>query len=256
MPKAVLVDLRRCIGCRACQITCKRWNDRGTTATVLNTDPKLEWTNPPGLAPETYTFIRFVKTGSLDTLKWNFSKIQCNHCIDPYCVNGCPSHALVKTDEGPVVYRKEICIGCKNCTQSCPFGVPQWDEEKSIIEKCTFCSERLAKGLQPACVQACPTGTLKLMELDEARAIAQKAESSNLYTYGLHEVGGTSWIYISKTDFEQLGFPRRSNSTPIKQHIDILTNFAGIGVIGGAALLALKAYSERVKKVASAKEES
>jgi formate dehydrogenase iron-sulfur subunit len=222
----------------------------------MNTDPILEWTNPPGLASETYTFVRFVKTGSADTLKWHFSKIQCNHCIDPFCVNGCPSKALVKTSDGPVVYRKDLCIGCKYCTQSCPFGVPQWDEINSVIEKCTFCSERLSEGLEPACVQACPTSTLKLMDLNEARSIAQGAEKSGLYTYGLNEVGGTSWIYISDTNFKSLGFPSRSTSPPVKQHTDILTNFAGIGVIGGAVLLGLKAYSDRVKKVVNEKEEN
>ena len=254
MAKAVLVDLRRCIGCRACQIACKRWNERETLTTVLNTDPKLEWTNPPGLAPETYTFVRFVKSGDGENLNWTFAKVQCMHCIDPHCVNGCPSTALKKTENGPVVYRKEICIGCKYCVNSCPFGVPQWDEENKIIEKCTFCSERLAEGLEPACVQACPTDTLVLMDLEEAKSKATEAEAKGLYTYGLHEVGGTSWIYVSKVPFSELAFPTRTAEAPVSHHTDLLTKFAGVGVFIGGSLIALKFYTQRREEVAKAKE--
>jgi formate dehydrogenase iron-sulfur subunit len=253
MAKAVLVDLRKCIGCRACQVACKRWNDREATNTVLDSDPKYEWTNPPSLSPQTYTFVRFVKQTENDQLKWTFAKVQCMHCVDPQCANGCPSTALLKTENGPVVYRKELCIGCKYCVNSCPFGVPQWDETNSVIEKCTFCTERLNQSLEPACVQACPTGTLTLMNLDEAQSKAQAAEAQGLHTYGLHEVGGTSWIYISDTPLTQLGFPERSSQTPSAQQTDLLVKFGGTGVVVlGAAALAAKFYAQRVENVKNA----
>ncbi|MBS7630864.1 4Fe-4S dicluster domain-containing protein [Candidatus Bathyarchaeota archaeon] len=255
MAKAVLVDLRRCIGCRSCQVACKRWNERKTTKTVLNPDPKLEWTNPPQLSPETYTFVRFVKSGSGDSLKWHFAKIQCNHCIDPHCVNGCPTTALEKTEEGPVIYRKELCIGCKYCVNTCPFGVPQWDDKNKIIEKCTFCSERLKEGIEPACVQACPTDTLVLMDLDEAKMKASEAESKGLYTYGLREVGGTSWIYVSDVPFSELGFPEHTSEPPKVQQFSLLTKFVGTGIlVSGALLAAIKLYAQRREAVAKAEE--
>lgn len=255
MAKAVLVDLRRCIGCRACQVACKRWNDRETAQTVLNSDPKLEWTNPPGLAPETYTYMRFIKVGDGESLKWRFAKVQCNHCIDPHCVRGCPSMALTKTDDGPVVYRKEICIGCKYCVNTCPFGVPQWDEVNKVIEKCTFCSERLKQGLEPACVQACPTDTLRLMTLEEARRRATEAEAKGLHTYGLHEVGGTSWIYVSDLPFKDLGFREHTKSAPADYQLDLLTKYAATGVfIGGALIAAVKLYAQRREEVAKKEE--
>jgi len=251
MSKAVLVDLRRCIGCRACQVACKRWNDREATETVLNSDPTLEWTNPPDLSPQTYTYVKFVKTSLEDLLQWNFAKIQCNHCISPHCVNACPTTALIKTENGPVIYRKELCIGCAYCINACPFDVPKFDEENKIVEKCTFCSERLKAGLEPACVQACPTDTLVLMELDEAQRKATEAEAHGLYTYGLHEVGGTSWIYISKVPFSELGFPHHSSAKPVSQQLDILSKFVGTGIFVGGALLAVsKLYSQRRVEVA------
>ncbi len=251
MAKAVLVDLRRCIGCRACQVACKRWNDREATKTELNTDPELEWTNPSELSPQTYTYVRFVKRGSGETLKWHFAKVQCNHCLYPGCVNACPTTALIKTEDGPVTYRKELCIGCGYCINACPFGVPHFDEENKVIEKCTFCTERLKEGLEPACVQACPTDTLVLMSLEEAQRKATEAEARGLYTYGLREVGGTSWIYISEVPVTDLGFPKHTSKTAVGFQTDMLTKTVGTGVFVGAALIAAaKLYAQRREAVA------
>jgi len=217
----------------------------------LNSDPILEWTNPPGLSPQTYTYVRFVKTGSGESLKWNFAKIQCNHCIDPHCVNACPTTALIKNDSGPVVYRKELCIGCGYCINACPFDVPKFDEENRVIEKCTFCSERLKEEMEPACVQACPTDTLVLMDLEEAQRRATDAEARGLHTYGLHEVGGTSWIYLSDVPLTELRFPRHSSAGPASQQLDMLAKFAGTGIIvGGVLLAAAKLYAQRREEVA------
>lgn len=255
MAKAVLVDLRRCIGCRACQVACKRWNDREATTTQLNTDPKLEWTNPSELSPQTYTYVRFVKSGSGEALKWHFAKVQCNHCIAPGCVNACPTTALIKNDDGPVTYRKELCIGCGYCINACPFGVPKFDEENKVIEKCTFCTERLKEGMEPACVQACPTDTLVLMTLEEARRKATEAEGKGYYTYGLHEVGGTSWIYISDVPLTELGFPEHTAKTAVGYQTDMLTKVVGTGVFVGAALLAaVKLYAQRREAVSQSEE--
>ena len=250
MSKAVLVDLRRCIGCRACQVSCKRWNNREAIQTELNSDQKLEWTNPPGLSPQTYTYVKFVKTGSQESLNWTFSKIQCMHCIEPHCVAACPTTALIKTEEGPVLYRKELCIGCAYCVNACPFDVPKFDEENKVIEKCTFCHERIEENLEPACVQACPTDTLVLMSLEEAKSKAIEAENQGNYTYGLNEVGGTSWIYISDVPFSELGFPSRSDATPSAHQTGLLTRFAGIGILGGALYATMKIYSQRKEEIA------
>lgn len=245
MAKAVLVDLGRCIGCRACQVACKRWNDREATDTKLNSDTRTEWTNPAGLSPNTYTFVQFIKLGSAESLKWRFTKIQCNHCLQPGCVTACPTTALTKAPEGPVTYRKELCIGCGYCINACPFNVPRFDDENKVIEKCTFCSERLGQGLEPACVQACPTDTLVLTTLDDARSKALAAEQKGLYTYGLREAGGTSWIYISDVPMRELGLPNVSPDTPSIFNFNMLRDVSLIGVAGSIALGGLWAYSKR-----------
>jgi formate dehydrogenase iron-sulfur subunit len=170
-------------------------------------------------------------------------------------VNACPTTALIKKDDGPVVYRKELCIGCGYCINACPFGVPHFDETNKVIEKCTFCSERLEEGMETACVAACPTDALVLMDLDEAQRKATAAESNGLHTYGLHEVGGTSWIYISEVAFEELGFPKHTSASPGKQQMDMLTKFAGTGVfVVGAIIAASKLYAQRRHQVAQTEE--
>ncbi|MEM3056811.1 MAG: 4Fe-4S dicluster domain-containing protein [Candidatus Bathyarchaeia archaeon] len=255
MAKAVLVDLRRCIGCRSCQVACKRWNDRGVTATKHNPDPKFEWTNPSEFSPQTYTYVKFVKLGKGESLKWVFAKVQCNHCIEPGCATACPTTALIKTKEGPVIYRKELCIGCGYCINACPFNVPKFDEENKAIEKCTFCSERLTEGLEPACVQACPTDTLVLMDLEEARRKAKEAEAKGLYTYGLYEAGGTSWIYISEVPFTELGFSKVGSETPTAFNLRMLENVSIIGAVGLIALGGLWLYSKRRSRLEGAEKE-
>jgi formate dehydrogenase iron-sulfur subunit len=172
------------------------------------------------------------------------------HCIEPHCVAACPTTALIKTEEGPVLYRKELCIGCAYCVNACPFDVPKFDEENKVIEKCTFCHERIEENLEPACVQACPTDTLVLMSLEEAKSKAIEAENQGNYTYGLNEVGGTSWIYISDVPFSELGFPSRSDATPSAHQTGLLTRFAGIGILGGALYATMKIYSQRKEEIA------
>ncbi|MBS7625991.1 4Fe-4S dicluster domain-containing protein [Candidatus Bathyarchaeota archaeon] len=245
MSKAVLVDIRKCIGCRACQVACKRWNDRKSEKTVLNATPGLEWTNPSDLSPRTYTYIRFIGRGSGDDFRWHFLKIQCNHCVEPGCASVCPTKALSKSVEGPVLYDVEKCIGCKYCISGCPFNVPRFDEEKHIIEKCTFCADRLAEGLKPACVAACPTGALSMHERNEVIQLAESARSNGAHIYGKDEVGGTSWVYVSDIPLTELGLPQHDSKNPTAYVTDMLLKVGLLGVVGAGALYGLGVYSKR-----------
>lgn len=249
MTKAVLVDLRKCIGCRACQVACKRWNDREAEETALNAIPGKEWTNPSDLSPQTYTYIRFVGKGTGDNFKWYFAKVQCMHCTDPQCAAVCPTKALYKTTEGPVLWDPDLCIGCGYCIQGCPFGVPRFDPETKKIEKCTFCAERLADNYEPACIQACPTDTLVVDDYDDIMAEVNVLEAAGAYVYGKNEAGGTSWMYVSDIELHELGFPSVSAEQPIPKTIKTLGEVGAIGIIGGVALLGLKLYADRRAKV-------
>jgi formate dehydrogenase iron-sulfur subunit len=209
MPKGVLVDLTRCIGCRGCQVACKSWNGRGVKKTVMSGT----FTNPPDLNSECYTNIRFVETTQGDRPVWSFVKSQCLHCQDPACASVCPVGALRKSADGPVTYDAERCIGCRYCMLACPFQIPKYEWEKvlPLVQKCTFCSERIRDGLIPACIKTCPTGTMVFGEREEILALAkarlEKGPGKYVpHIYGEKEAGGTSWIYLSAVPFAGLGF--------------------------------------------------
>jgi formate dehydrogenase iron-sulfur subunit len=225
---AVLVDLVRCMGCRACQVACKAWNDNpGETTLCLGC-----YDNPPGFSADTWSLVQFneVKDES-GSLHWVFAKRQCMHCLHPTCVSVCPVQALHKLDNGPVVYDKNKCIGCRYCMVACPFNVPRIDFFKflPVITKCTFCADRQSEGLEPACVKACPTDALVFGGRDEllteARTrIANRPEKYVNHIYGEREAGGTSWMYLSPVPFKDLiptvekafGFPEL-DSEPVPE---------------------------------------
>jgi len=185
MSKAVLYDATKCIGCRACQVACKQWNELPAEATT-NTGT---YENPPKLSAYTFTKISFTELA-------------------------CPVGALQKTPDGPVVYDDNKCFGCRYCMVVCPFGIPnfEWDKPLPWIRKCTFCADRQGGGLKPACVTTCPSGALEFGERDDLIAEAREriAATPGRYVdhiYGENEVGGTSWLYLSPVPFEKLGLP-------------------------------------------------
>ncbi len=203
---AVLVDLTRCIGCRACENACRiRAGFEGLPAASIGYgegDGKLTY--------RTRTFVQ------------NRVKRQCMHCLEPACVSVCPVAALEKTAAGPVVYHENVCIGCRYCILACPFNVPKYEWDNALtprVGKCDFCADRLAKGQSPACVAACPTGTLKFGKrgelLREARARMNAQPRRYRAIYGDEVVGGTSWIYLADKPPEELGFPKGLPNEPL-----------------------------------------
>ncbi|MCG3146825.1 MAG: Formate dehydrogenase, nitrate-inducible, iron-sulfur subunit [Verrucomicrobiae bacterium] len=205
---AVLVDLTRCIGCRACENACRvRAGFPG-----LPTAPIGYGAGDGQLTFRTRTFIDFRNGNSKQHQP---VKRQCMHCLEPACVSVCPVAALEKTATGPVVYHENVCIGCRYCILACPFGVAKYEWDNALmprVGKCDFCADRQAEGRPPACVAACPTGTLKFgtrgVLLQEARARMSAQPNRYVAIYGDEVVGGTSWIYLSATPPEELGFPK------------------------------------------------
>lgn len=209
MSKAILIDTTKCIGCRACQVACKSWNDlKGGKATFSET-----WSNPRFLSSNQYTRIVFREIPRSDgRLEWHFISRRCMHCLDPACVSACPVAALVKLPSGPVVYDDERCIGCRYCMMACPFQIPkfQWESAVPLVRKCTFCADRQAMGLAPACSTTCPTGTLLFGERAELLTEAHRRlglEPKKYYpqVYGEKIAGGTSKLYLTPLSFEELG---------------------------------------------------
>jgi len=236
---SVLVDLTRCIGCRACENACRvRAGFDGLPTAAIGYaagDGRLDF--------RTRTFIDF-RAGN--TKARQPVKRQCMHCLEPACVSVCPVAALEKTATGPVVYHENICIGCRYCILACPFGVPKYEWDNALmprVAKCDFCYDRQAAGRPPACVAACPTGTLKFGKrgalLEEARARLDSQPDRYTTIYGDRVAGGTSWIYLTDTPPEQLGFPKGlSNASLPRLTWNVIAKVPfvviGVGLLMGA----------------------
>jgi len=205
---AVLVDATRCVGCRGCEAACAEANhlpgpEKPGDDSVFETRRKTD--------VHTYTVVN--RATGAKAAEPRFVKSQCMHCLDPACASACLAKALEKTAAGPVVYHPERCLGCRYCMVACQFDVPKFEFEKAApyIQKCSFCAERQAQGLQPACASVCPTGALTFGRraelLEEARTrIYQTPGKYVRHIYGETEAGGTNWLYITDVPFEQLGF--------------------------------------------------
>lgn len=255
MPKGVLVDMTRCIGCRGCQVACKEWNERS----VKKTEMYGNFTNPPELNSECYSNIRFVDGEKAGMPVWSFVKNQCLHCENPACASACPVEALKKTKEGPVVYNFDRCIGCRYCMLACPFFIPKYEWEKPVpwVRKCTFCSERMKADLKPACIKTCPTETMLLGEREEVLKEARNRMSTNPgkyvdHIYGEKEAGGTSWIYLSAVPFESLGF---NMNVPVLKlpdltwaYISKIPTVIGAVIVAGAATWAITRRNQNMNK--------
>ena len=235
--KTTLIDITKCIGCRACQVACKQWNDREAEHTQLQ--DQLGFQNPATLSAKTYTLISFhelVDEKAPGGLNYLFTMRRCLHCLEPACASACPTTALNRQPDGPVSYDADKCIGCRYCIWACPWGVPtaEWDSLAPKIQKCTHCADRsdqpapLSRNGQalspeekkrysdrivvPACVKACPADALRFGDregmLQEARKrISGHPEKYVDHIYGEKEAGGTSVLYLSSVPFEKLGFP-------------------------------------------------
>jgi Fe-S-cluster-containing dehydrogenase component len=151
-----------------------------------------------------------------------FAKIQCNHCLEPACASACFVKAFTKSPEGSVVYNEKVCVGCRYCMIACPFEIPTYEYEKAFtprVMKCTMCHPRIKEGKLPGCAAACPTEALVFGRRDELLQIARRrisVEPQNYvpHIYGEHEMGGTSWLYLSPVPFSQVGMREDLGTTP------------------------------------------
>jgi formate dehydrogenase iron-sulfur subunit len=200
---AKLIDISKCIGCKACQVACGEWND---IRDVVGHNVGV-YDNPADLSADTWTVMRFTEyEEESGKLEWLIRKDGCMHCADPGCLKACPAPgAIVQYSNGIVDFIEEHCIGCGSCVTGCPFNIPRISKQDNKAYKCTLCSDRVGVGLEPACVKTCPTGAITfgskedMIEQAEERIVDLKERGyQNAGLYDPQGVGGTHVMYVLK----------------------------------------------------------
>jgi formate dehydrogenase iron-sulfur subunit len=235
--KAILVDITKCIGCRACEQACKEIH-----GFPMESEAKLSVTALTVIEEHGDKFVRRM----------------CMHCQDPACASACLVGALKKTAAGPVTYDASKCIGCRYCLVACPFNVPRYEWAKLVpyVKKCDMCAGRQAKGQPPACVEACPTGASIVGNREEILEEAQRrilGDSKYVkHIYGSEEAGGTSVFFISDVPFEKLGFVAVPHQPLPTLTANALGDTPTVILMGGALLSGLYWITQRRAEVAMA----
>ncbi|HWK48849.1 MAG TPA: formate dehydrogenase subunit beta [Steroidobacter sp.] len=219
---AKLIDTTKCIGCKACQVACMEWNDlRDEIGTNVGS-----YQNPHDLTDQSWTLMRFAEyenPNKGNDLEWLIRKDGCMHCADPGCLKACPAPgAIVQYSNGIVDFHEENCIGCGYCIAGCPFNIPRISKRDHKAYKCTLCSDRVAVGLEPACIKSCPTGALVWgTKEDMHQHAAERVEdlkSRGFDRAGLYDppgVGGTHVMYV----LHHADQPQLYNDLPEDPHI-------------------------------------
>jgi formate dehydrogenase iron-sulfur subunit len=276
-PKRVgfFTDTSVCIGCKACEVACKEWNDVPEDG-LIHTGWSMD--NSRGLGADTWRHVAFIEErkplsvadgldGSLvqhaarlqtadevGEFRWLMSSDVCKHCTHAACLDVCPTGSLFRSEFGTVVVQEDICNGCGYCVPACPYGVierrkgPTGAKNVGIAQKCTLCYDRLGAGETPACAKACPTQSIQFGDVEELRERAnQRVEKlheagimdARLYGNDPNDgVGGTGAFFLLLDKPEVYGFP----PDPVVTTRDLPAIY-GRAVAAAATLLAGAAVS-------------
>jgi formate dehydrogenase iron-sulfur subunit len=237
-------DTSVCIGCKACEVACKEWNqlpseDKGFLADSLD--------NTGSLDGQTWRHVKFIDNvpdetmGTGDGRAFLLMSDVCKHCQHASCMDVCPTGAIVRTEFDTVFIQQSVCNGCRNCISACPYDVIDIDPDKDVARKCTLCYDRLQGGMEPACAKACPTESIQFGPLDElhrkaderlAALHSQGLTEANLYGRDDKVYGGLNAFFLLMDKPETYKLPDAKNAVLPQRN-----NRAGyLGVLGTALL--------------------
>jgi formate dehydrogenase iron-sulfur subunit len=217
-PMGFFTDTTVCIGCKACEVACKEWNQLPSTDGGRGTLSGDSYDNTRRLDGIHWRHVRFIEQFSADRKqgRWLLMSDVCKHCVQAGCLEVCPTGAIIRTEFDTVVIQSDVCNGCRDCLAACPFGVIDINPASGTAQKCTLCYDRLQGGLEPACSKACPTDSInfgpvaKLREMAERRVghLRQQGETG-AYLYGADDrmLGGLNSFFLLVDKPEVYGLP-------------------------------------------------
>jgi formate dehydrogenase iron-sulfur subunit len=272
-------DTTTCIGCKACEVACKQWNDLPADGGTFTKGGSYDHTRE--LNASTWRHVRFVELAEQESARpvdfshhdvdlvaaaeeyqrpfagfgdWVFMSDVCKHCTNAGCMDACPTGALIRSEFGTVVLQPDVCNGCGYCVPACPFGVVDRDPDDGRAAKCTLCYDRLEDGLEPACAKSCPTDSIQFGPYEELLEVAATLHGRGVegaYLYGAHDepeeslAGGLGAFFLLTEPPERYGLPAQADS-PIQENVIPATVAAfGAGLLWAAGVAAAFAWERR-----------
>ncbi|MGQ0814855.1 MAG: 4Fe-4S dicluster domain-containing protein [Gemmatimonadota bacterium] len=248
-PMGFYTDTTICIGCKACEVACKNWNQlpsdtgRGLSGDSYDNTRRLDGTH--------WRHVRFVEQFEKEyDGRWLMMSDVCKHCVQAGCLDVCPTGAIIRTEFDTVVIQSDVCNGCRACIAACPFGVIEINEAANTAQKCTLCYDRISVGLEPACSKACPTDSIQFGTIGELRERAKgrveqlhSQGETRAYLYGADDdgpLGGLNAFYLLVDEPEVYGLPRNPQLPTRNLAASSVFSAAGAVITGLLGLLTLR----------------
>lgn len=250
-PMGFFTDTTVCIGCKACEVACKEWNQLPATNGGRGVMSGDSYDNTVELNGVNWRHVKFIEQFSEDRTdgRWLMMSDVCKHCVQAPCLEVCPTNAIIRTEFDTVVIMSDTCNGCRLCIAACPFGVIDINPASDTAQKCTLCYDRLQAGMQPACSQACPTDSIRFGPISALKARAaerlarlriQGETRARLYGADDELLGGLNSFYLLVDEPEVYGLPRNPQMPTRNLAASSLLTVAGAFVIGLTGMLGLR----------------
>jgi formate dehydrogenase iron-sulfur subunit len=258
-PMGFFTDTTVCIGCKACEVACKNWNQLPAREGGQTEMSGQSYDNTLRLSGTTWRHVRFIEQfeGPYDG-RWLMMSDVCKHCVQAGCLEVCPTGAIIRTEFDTVVIQSDVCNGCRACLGACPFGVIDINPASNTAQKCTLCYDRISVGLEPACSKACPTDSIQFGPISELRRraearVAQLKErgEQRAYLYGADPdgpVGGLNAFFLLVDEPEVYGLPRDPALPSRNLTSSAALSAVGAAVVGAVGLVSLR--KQRAEEVA------
>jgi formate dehydrogenase iron-sulfur subunit len=258
-------DTSVCIGCKACEVACKTWNE------LPGNEPAFGdgYDNTGQLDAQNWRYVQLIDNVPDQTLgvgqgkAWLMMSDVCKHCKEASCLEVCPTDAIIRTEFDTVYIQPDVCNGCRDCIAACPYGVIEMDHNTGVAQKCTLCYDRLQNNMEPACAKACPTQSIQFGPVIELRSKAEQRFAA-LHSQGVPEAqlygaddqvyGGLNAFFLLMDEPERYGLPGPedavlpSRNNP-RSYLTMLVTGV-LAVLGG--LVALRRRREPEPAVAAA----